>query len=125
MSTHDEVVAAATARAAALAARDRGALEALLHPRLRWTTYDGRVLDRAAYLAGNTAGELTWLSQTLEDVDVAVATDAVAVLTAVAVDVVRRGSGPAETFRLRLTQTWLREPGHGWRCLAGHAGPRS
>ncbi|MFI5909987.1 hypothetical protein [Dactylosporangium sp. NPDC051541] len=43
---------------------------------------------------------------------------------AVAVDVVRRGTAEPETFRLRLTQTWLHEPDHGWRCAAGHAGPR-
>jgi ketosteroid isomerase-like protein len=120
---HPEVLSAARSRAEALAARDRPALTALLHPGLRWTTYDGRVLDREAYLAANTGGGLTWLGQTLEDVHIEVA-GPVAILTAVAVDVVRRGDAPPETFRLRLTQTWLHEPGPGWRCLSGHAGPR-
>jgi hypothetical protein len=46
----------------------------------------------------------------------------VAVLTAVVVDRVRRG-GREETFRMRLTQTWVRSA-EGWQCLAGHAGPR-
>jgi hypothetical protein len=31
--------------------------------------------------------------------------------------------GQAQTFTLRLTQTWVRSP-QGWQCLAGHAGPR-
>jgi hypothetical protein len=44
-----------------------------------------------------------------------------AVLTAVVVDVVER-DGRQETFRLRLTQTWVREAG-AWQCIAGHAGP--
>jgi len=45
-----------------------------------------------------------------------------AVLTAVAVDEVETDRG-RETFRLRLTQTWVRQDGR-WQCLSGHAGPR-
>lgn len=119
--TESAVMAAARARAAALAAGDRPGLAALLHPQLRWTTHRGAVLDREQYLAANAGGELTWLEQTLHDVDVQVVGDAVAVLTAVVVDVVDRGEGP-ETFQLRLTQTWVRTDG-GWQCLSGHAGP--
>ena len=47
---------------------------------------------------------------------------AVAVLTALVVDVVAR-DGARETFRLRLTQTWINAV-DGWQCLSGHAGPR-
>jgi len=32
--------------------------------------------------------------------------------------------GEPQTFRMRLTQIWLRT-GDGWVCLAGHAGPTS
>ena len=111
---------AAEARAAALVARDADALRELLHPRLRWTTFRGDVLDREAYVAANTGGELQWLGQRFEDVEIVVAGDA-AVLGAVVFDEVER-EGTRQSFRLRLTQTWTREGG-GWLCLAGHAGP--
>jgi hypothetical protein len=29
----------------------------------------------------------------------------------------------AETFRMPMTQVWVRVE-DGWQCLAGHAGPR-
>ena len=62
-----------------------------------------------------------WVEQTLQDVDVQVVGDGVAVLTALVVDVVNR-DGSQETFRLRLTQTWVNTV-DGWQCLSGHAGP--
>jgi hypothetical protein len=115
------VVAAARARSAALVAGDRERLAALLHPRLRWTTHRGVVLDRERYLAGNVGGGLVWLEQTLHDIDIQTVENAVAVLTALVVDVVSR-DGRRETFRMRLTQTWVKDAA-GWRCLSGHAGP--
>ena len=115
-----EVLAAAERRAAALVAGDAAALTALHHPQLRWTTFRGVLLDRSAYVAGNTAGSLRWLGQRLEEPSVVVVGDA-AVLTAVVVDEVSR-DGRVETHRLRLTQTWLRTAA-GWVVLAAHAGP--
>ena len=91
-----------------------------MHPKLRWTTHLGVVLDRDAYIAGNTDGSLVWREQRLEQLTVAVVGDT-AVLATVVVDVVER-DGRQETFRLRLTQTWVREAGV-WQCIAGHAGP--
>ena len=116
------VIAAAEARARALVAGDREALTALHHPLLRWTTHAGAVLDRDQYVDGNTSGNPQWIDQRLEDVGVKVAGDHVAILTAVVTDVVGRDRLP-ETFRMRLTQTWIRSI-DGWQCLAGHAGPR-
>lgn len=116
------VIAAARKRARALVAGDRETLTALHHPALRWTTHAGVVLDRARYIDGNTSGDPLWIDQTLDDVDIQVADDRLATLTAVVTDVVRR-DGPPETFRMRLTQTWIRTDS-GWQCLAGHAGPR-
>jgi ketosteroid isomerase-like protein len=116
----DEVLAAAERRAKALRERDAAALRALHHEQLRWTTHRGAVLDRDAYVAANTQGDLVWRDQRLEDVQVTVAGDA-AVLTARVVDEVERAGEP-QTFSLRLTQAWVRGPG-GWVCLAGHAGP--
>jgi ketosteroid isomerase-like protein len=115
----EAVLEAARRRSAALAARDAGALRALHHPDLRWTTHRDEVLDRERYVAGNTAGDLVWRAQRLEDAQVTLAGDT-AVLTAIAVDDVERDGTP-QTFRLRVTLTWVREDGE-WRCLAGHAG---
>jgi len=115
------VLDAARRRASALADRDAAALRELLHPGLRWTTYRGDVLDRDQYLADNTGGDLVWRDQRLEDVDIYVV-GGTAVLLAVATDTVERDGRP-QSFRLRLTQTWVRT-GDDWRCLAGHAGPQ-
>ena len=117
------VLAAAHSRAAALTAADRDRLTALLHPDLRWTTHRGTVLDREQYLAANVGGSLTWLDQRLENPEILLAGDRAAVLTALVVDLVRRDGGEPETFRMRLTQTWVHDDATGWRCLAGHAGP--
>ena len=77
------------------------------------------VLDREGYVRNNTAGDLTWRSQRLDDTHVTRVGDT-AVLTAVAVDDVERAGTP-QTFRMRVTLTWVREGGE-WVCLAGHAG---
>lgn len=86
------VLDAAQRRARALAAGDAVELRRLLHPELRWTTHRGDILD------GDCA-----------------------TLTGVAVDEVER-DGARQTFRLRLSQSWVRGQ-DGWQCLAGHAGP--
>ena len=119
-SDEQEVIASAQQRARALARRDAEELQRLMHPKLRWTTHLGVVLDRDAYIAGNTDGSLVWREQRLEQPTVAVVGDT-AVLATVVVDVVE-GDERQETFRLRLTQTWMREAG-AWQCIAGHAGP--
>ena len=121
VSDVEEVLRAATRRATALADGDAAALRSLLHPDLRWTTFRGDVLDRDGYVAGNTGTGLRWLGQRLVEPDVVVHGDT-AVLTAVVLDDVDGGHG-RERFRLRLTQTWVRDDG-GWVCLSGHAGPR-
>ena len=120
-SAAGEVLAAARRRADALAARDAQVLTELMHPSLQWTTHTGEVLDREQYVAGNTEGDLRWRAQRLADPRVVVVGDS-AVLTAWVTDDVTR-DGRDETFTLRLTQTWVRDA-QGWRCLAGHAGPR-
>jgi ketosteroid isomerase-like protein len=123
MSTPDaeQVLDAAQRRAAALAGRDAEALRALMHPALQWTTFKGDVLSRDQYIAGNTAGDLVWRSQRLEDPQVAVVGDT-AILTALVIDEVHK-DGRDQTFAVRLTQTWVRGEA-GWQCLSGHAGPK-
>jgi hypothetical protein len=46
-----------------------------------------------------------------------------AVLRCTAVDTVDVGGTGPQTFTMPMTQTWVRTQ-DGWRCLAGHAGPR-
>ena len=89
-----------------------------MHPNLQWTTYKGDVLSYEDYIAGSIHGTLVWRAQRLEDVQVVVLGDT-AVLTASVFDEVSQG-GSDQTFKLRLTQTWVRTSA-GWRCLAGHA----
>jgi hypothetical protein len=120
-SDEKNVIAAAERRAVALANADETELRRLMHPKMQWTTYRGDLLDRDAYIAGNTDGSLVWHEQRLEQPSVTVIGDT-AVLTAIVIDVVDR-DGNRETFRMHLTQTWVRE-GQEWKCIAGHAGPR-
>lgn len=76
------VLDAAERRAAALVARDADALRALMHPDACWTTHRGAILDRDAYIRGNTEGDLVWRDQRLEDVHVKIVAET-AVVTAI------------------------------------------
>lgn len=122
MSDQDDVLAAAERRAAALAAGDAAALRELLHPDFAWTSHAARVFDREGYIRANVDGPTRWHAQRLTDVVVTVVGDA-AVLRCVVDDEVTVADGRT-TFRMPVTQTWVRSGG-GWRCLAGHAGPAS
>ncbi len=91
----------------------------MLHPAFTWTTFCGAVLDRDTYVRGNTDGSLVWHAQTLYDPRVVV-TGGTAVVVAQVDDDVER-DGVRQTFRLRLTQTWVADRAAGWICVAGHA----
>lgn len=120
MSASDEILQAAARRSEALVARDPDRLRELHHPHLRWTTHRGDVRDRAAYIAGNTEGELVWRAQHLLEAEVLVVGDT-AVLVAVVHDEFERAGEPG-ALDMPLTLTWVREEGT-WRVLAAHAGP--
>lgn len=120
MDTRQQVVRAAEARASALAEGDADQLAQLLHTDFRWTAHTGDVFTRDDYIRRNTAGQVRWRSQELRNVQVTIAGE-VAVLLAEVTDVVGAGDEP-ETFRMPVTQVWVRQDGR-WRCLAGHAGP--
>ena len=122
MDAGQAVVQAAEARAAALANGDASALAKLLHDRFAWTTHVGTTLDREEYISRNTDGRTVWRAQTLHDMEVTVVGDT-AVLRAEVVDVVEGDDGEPTTFRMPVTQVWVRLRGD-WLCLAGHAGPR-
>ena len=122
MSDEDDVIAAARERAAALAGSDEGRLRRLLHPGFGWISHRGARFDLESYLDSNLRGGNAWHDQQLREATVRVVGDT-AVLRCVAEDTVDVGGGTPETFVMPMTQTWVRTE-DGWRCLAGHAGPR-
>lgn len=121
MSDDEEVLAAAAARAEALGSGDVMALERLLHPRFGWTSHIGEIFDRATYLRSNGPGGTRWRGQTLQEPWVTVVGDT-GVLRCIARDEVEVDGGRV-IYRMLMTQTWVRGT-EGWKCLAGHAGPR-
>ncbi len=121
MDVAQQVIRAAEARASALAEADGETLLRLLHEDFRWTSHRGETYDRAEYIRRNTQGVTVWRSQQLLDTDVVVAGDT-AVLYAEAIDVVRAHGEVPTTFRMPMTQVWVRHRGD-WMCLTGHAGP--
>ena len=122
MSAVQEVIKAAKDRAFALAAGDAGRLGKLLHEQFRWTTHIGQIFDRSEYIHRNTEGLPVWRSQALSDVQVVVVGDTAVLYTEVT-DVVLSDEDEPQTFRMPMTQVWVRLDGD-WKCLAGHAGPR-
>jgi hypothetical protein len=121
MDAAQEVLSAAEERASALAEGDTGRLTGLLHEQFKWTTHLGETYDRTEYIRRNTQGHTVWRSQDLTSAEVVVVADT-AVLYAETTDVVLPDEEPV-TFRMPMTQVWVRLDG-GWKCLAGHAGPR-
>ena len=82
----------------------------------------GETHSRSEYVRRNTEGDTTWRSQDLSSPQVVVVGDT-AVLYAEVTDVVLVENNATETFRMPMTQVWVRLDG-SWKCLAGHAGPR-
>jgi ketosteroid isomerase-like protein len=114
-------MSAAEEGASALAAGDAERLSDLLHEHFRWTTHTGETYSRSEYIRRNTEGATVWHSQDMNGVDVVVVDDT-AVLYAELTDEVLGRDGRAETFRMPMTQVWVRQQAD-WKCLAGHAGP--
>jgi Domain of unknown function (DUF4440) len=122
MDASQQVLSAAAERAAALAVGDADRLSGLLHRHFRWTTHLGETYGRSEYVRRNTEGLTVWRSQDLTNAEVVVVADT-AVLYAEVTDTVLPGRQGSETFRMPMTQVWVRMD-DGWKCLAGHAGPR-
>jgi hypothetical protein len=121
VDARSQVLKAAHARAAALAAGDARRLGEMLHADFRWTSHTGEIFDRASYIESNSAGRTSRRGQDLGDPEVFVVGDA-AVLRTVVADTIDRAGG-VETHRMPMTQFWIRTD-LGWQCLAGHAGRR-
>lgn len=122
MDAAHQVITAAEARATALAEGDAQRLSALLHEDFRWTAHAGETYSRDEYIRRNTEGQTVWRSQEVRSPEVVVVGET-AVLYAEVVDVVATEEDGSETFRMPMTQVWVRT-GDDWTCLAGHAGPR-
>ena len=122
MDAAAQVISAAEARAHALAEGDAQALSRLLHDGFRWTAHTGVTYSRQEYIHRNTEGITRWRSQSMDCVEVVVVGDS-AVLYAEVTDVVVSDDHSSETFRMPMTQVWVRQDGR-WQCLGGHAGPR-
>lgn len=122
MDPAQQVIAAAEDRAAALAAGDADRLQALLHKKFRWTSHVRETFDRSEYILRNTEGRTVWRAQQLTEADVVVVGDT-AVLRAEVTDQVVSDDDVVETFRMPMTQVWVRAAGR-WTCVAGHAAPR-
>ena len=82
----------------------------------------GETYNREEYIRRNTKGQTIWQSQALNSAEVVVVGDT-AVLYAEVTDVVALRNDESETFRMPVTQVWVRV-GDYWKCLTGHAGPR-
>ncbi|MDH2414451.1 nuclear transport factor 2 family protein [Nocardioides sp. CER19] len=122
MDAAKQVRTAAEDRATALVAGDAERLMDLLHEEFTWTTHVGETVDRTEYVRRNTEGQTVWHAQAMTDVEVVVVGNT-AVLRAEVTDRVTFAEGDVETFRMPMTQVWVLSAG-GWKCLAGHAGPR-
>ncbi len=122
MDAAAQVIEAAESRASALAEGDAERLSGLLHDDFRWTSHVGETYGREEYVRRNTQGHTVWRAQTIVSPEVVIVGDT-AVLHAEVVDEVLAGDGEVESFRMPVTQVWIRV-GAGWKCLAGHAGPR-
>jgi ketosteroid isomerase-like protein len=122
MDAAEQVIEAAEARGSALAEGDAEKLSGLLHDEFRWTSHVGDTYGCQEYLRRNTEGHTVWRAQTIISPEVVIVGDT-AVLQAEVVDVVLADDGEPETFRMPVTQVWMRL-GAEWKCLAGHAGPR-
>lgn len=122
MNAEPQVIAAAEDRASALAAGDAERLAGLLHEGFRWRSHTGESYSRSEYVHRNTEGHTVWRSQRLSDVEVVVVNDTAVLHAEVTDEVLGEGDAP-ETFRMPMTQVWVRQV-DGWMCLAGHAGPR-
>lgn len=119
-SAEEQVRAAVSARAEALASGDFEALADLMHPECVWTPHAGLVLRRDEYIRRNTT-TVTWRAQQV-DVDAVVISEGTAVVVGSVSDTVVEDHEDAG-YRMPITMVWVRD--EHWRMLAAHAGPRT
>ncbi len=113
-----EVRAAERDRFAAMLSRDVAALERLLADELSYTHGDGRVVDKAAFIADLKTGDFSYLSIQPTDVTVRLFGPTAVVTGAAGMEVVNKGS-PARV-RIVYTTTHVQRRG-SWQLVAWHA----
>ena len=118
MDDRAQVLAAARERASALADGDTERLSALLHAEFHWTSHVGETYDRTEYVRRNTEGHTVWRSQEMAAPRwTSSATPPCCAPTVT--DVVLTESGEPATFRMPVTQAWVRDREGTWPASPG------
>jgi hypothetical protein len=105
-------------RFAAMVSRDLAVIDRLLAPELIYTHGDGRVIDKAAFIADLKTGDFKYVSIDPLDIRVRLFGDTAIVAGEAAMQVVNKGV-PAQ-IRIRYTNTQLRRNG-AWQMVAWQA----
>ncbi len=105
-------------RFAAMVKNDVAALDKLLAPELIYTHGDGRVVDKAGFIADLKTGDFKYVSIDAADPKVRVIGDTAIVAGAAGMSVVNKGA-PAK-IRIVYSNTQLRRNG-SWQMVSWHA----
>jgi hypothetical protein len=105
-------------RFAAMVKRDAAVIDNLLAPELIYTHGDGRVIDKATFVAELKSGDFQYVSIEPTDVNVRVFGDAAVVTGGAGMQVINKGV-PAQ-IRIRYTNTQVRRNG-SWQMVAWQA----
>lgn len=113
-----EVLKAESDRFSAMLKRDLTALDRLLAADLTYTHGDGRVVDKAAFIADLKTGDFQYKAIEPSDVNVRILGDVAIVTGSAGMSVVNKGT-PAD-IRIRYTNVHIRRNG-SWQMIAWHA----
>lgn len=105
-------------RFAAMVKNDVATVDRLLAPELVYTHGDGRVIDKAAFIADLKTGDFKYVSITPTDLKVQIYGDTAVVTGGAGMQVVNKGA-PA-TIKIRYTNVQLRRNG-AWQMVAWQA----
>ncbi len=117
-SAEQEVRRAETDRFTAMVKRDLATVDKLLAPELIYTHGDGRVIDKAAFIADLKTGDFKYVSIEPTDITVRIFGDTAIVAGGAGMQVVNKGV-PAQ-IRIRYTNTQLRRNG-SWQMVSWQA----
>ena len=113
-----EVRKAESARFGAMVKNDLAALDRLLAPELIYTHGDGRVVDKAAFIADLKTGDFKYVSIDADESKVRVFGDTAIVSGVAGMSVINKGT-PAK-IRIVFSTTHLRRNG-SWQMVSWHA----
>ena len=117
-AAEQEVRRAESDRFAAMVKRDLATVDKLLAPELIYTHGDGRVIDKAAFMADLKTGDFKYVSIEPTDLNVRIFGDTAIVTGGAGMQVINKGV-PAQ-IRIRYTNTQLRRNG-SWQMVAWQA----